>query len=410
MALIVQKYGGTSVGDHDRIRNVAEKVLKTHFAGNQVVVVLSAMAGETDRLIGLAHKMTTDPTSREMDVLLATGEQVTVALFSMAINSMGVEAVSLLGHQAKIVTDTFYGRARIRGVESERIKDELDKGRVVAVAGFQGFDDEGNITTLGRGGSDTTAVALAAALQADMCEIYTDVPGVFTADPNIVPGARKMTSICYEEMLELASLGAKVLEIRSVEFANKFNVPIHVRSSFSDEEGTLVVDRDSSMEKVLVRGVAYSKNQARVTIKNVPDQPGIAAQIFGPISDSGMVVDVIVQNTAEDGLTDVTFTVLRKDLDRAMDMVKGIAGRIQAGRVLGDPTLAKVGIVGVGMQNHAGVASKMFRVLAEHNINIVLITTSEIKISVIIDERYTELAVRVLHEAFGLENEPVEEE
>ncbi len=410
MALIVQKYGGTSVADYDRIRNVAERVLKTYFQGNQVVVVLSAMAGETDRLIKMAHEMTKDPVSRELDVLMATGEQVSIALFSMAVNSMGVEAVSLLGHQAKIVTDHIYGRARIVDVETGRIQKELDRGRVVAVAGFQGLDENGDITTLGRGGSDTTAVALAAALKADMCEIYTDVPGVFTTDPNIVPNARKMDKISYEEMLEMASLGAKVLEIRSVEFASKFQVPIHVRSSFSEEEGTLVVEKDESMEKVLVRGVAYSKNQARVTIKGVPDQPGIAAQIFGPISDAGIIIDVIIQNTAEDGLTDVTFTVVRSDLERTLEMAKETAKRIGAGEVIGDPTLAKVGLVGVGMQNHAGVASKMFRTLAEHNINIILITTSEIKISVVIDERYTELAVRVLHEAFDLDKPPVEEE
>jgi len=409
VGLIVQKYGGTSVANLDRIRNVAERVLKTYFQGHQVVVVLSAMAGETNRLLNLGHEMTPNPSPREMDVLLATGEQVSVALLAMALNSMGVEARSLLGDQAKIVTDEVYGRARIADVDTARIRQELKKGRIVAVAGFQGRDENGNITTLGRGGSDTTAVALAAALKADVCEIYTDVAGVFTTDPNIVPTARKLDKISYDEMLEMASLGAKVLEIRSVEVAKKFNVPIHVRSSFSHEEGTQVINKDASMEKVVVSGVAYNKNQARVTIKNVPDQPGIAAQIFGPISDAGIIVDVIIQNTAQNSLTDVTFTVPRPDLDRTLELARATAERIGAQEVVGDPTLAKVGIIGVGMQNHAGVASKMFRCLAEHNINIILITTSEIKVSVIIDERYTELAVRALHEAFNLDKPPVEE-
>lgn len=411
MSLLVKKFGGTSVADTDRIRNVAERVLRSYFAGNQVVVVLSAMAGETDRLLTLGRQVTPNPNPRELDVLVATGEQVSIALFSMTLNSMGVECTSLLGDQAKIVTDEVYGRARIVDVETSRIKAELDKGRVVAVAGFQGRDDSGNITTLGRGGSDTTAVALAAALEADVCEIYTDVPGVFTTDPNIVPNARKMEKISYDEMLEMASLGAKVLEIRSVEFASKYKVPIHVRSSFSNEEGTLVVDKDASMEKVVVAGVAYSKDQAQVTIKSVPDQPGIAAQIFGPLSDAGIVVDVIVQNTAADGLTDVTFTVFRSDLDRVQEISRETARRIgvKEDDVISSTAVAKVGIIGVGMQNHAGVASKMFRCLAELGINIKMITTSEIKVSVVIDDRYTELAVRSLHDAFQLDQAPLEE-
>ncbi len=411
MGLIVMKFGGTSVADIDRIRNVAERALRSHFAGNQVVVVLSAMAGETDRLLTLGKKVTTDPHPREMDVLVSTGEQVTIALFSMTVNSMGVPACSLLGHQAKIVTDEVYGQARIVDVETSRIQEELDRGKVVAVAGFQGYDDSGNITTLGRGGSDTTAVALAAALKADVCEIYTDVDGVFTTDPNIVSEARKLDRISYDEMLEMAALGAKVLEIRSVEFASKFKVPIHVRSSFLDEEGTYVVDKDVSMERIVVTGVAYNKDQAQVTIKGVPDQPGIAARIFGPISDSGVVVDVIIQNTSEDGLTDVTFTVTRGDLERTMAMAEESARSVGVSNaeVLQNPKVAKVGIIGVGMQNHAGVASKMFRTLAENGINILLITTSEIKVSVVIDEKFTELAVRALHEAFELEKEPVEE-
>jgi len=408
MGLIVQKYGGTSVADIDRIRNVAERVIKTYFEGNQVVVVLSAMAGQTDSLIKLARQMTKEPTPRELDVLMATGEQVSISLFSMAVNSMGVGARSLLGHQAKIVTDKIYGQARIVDVDTTRIRKELDKSRIVAVAGFQGLDEKGNITTLGRGGSDTTAVAVAAALKADVCEIYTDVPGVFTTDPGIVPMARKIERISYDEMLEMASLGAKVLEIRSVEYASKFSVPIHVRSSFTDEEGTYVVEKEASMEKVLVSGVAYSKNQARITIKNVPDQPGIAAQIFGPLSDSGIVVDVIIQNTSENNTTDVTFTVSRADYEKTLELSKETVKRIGGTEVIGDPELAKVGIVGVGMQNHAGVASKMFRALAEHNINILMITTSEIKVSVVIDERYTELAVRVLHDVFELDKPPME--
>ncbi len=411
MGLIVMKFGGTSVANISRIRNVAERVLRSHFAGHQVVVVLSAMAGETDRLLALGREVTAEPVAREMDVLVSTGEQVTIALFSMVVNSMGVSACSLLGHQAKIVTDEVYGRARIVDVETSRIQAELDRGRVVAVAGFQGWDDHGNITTLGRGGSDTTAVALAAALKADVCEIYTDVKGVYTTDPNMVPNARKLEKISYDEMLEMAALGAKVLEIRSVEFASKFKVPIHVRSSFTDEEGTFVIDKDISMERVVVSGVAYNKDQAQVTIKGVPDQPGIAARIFGPISDSGIVVDVIIQNTAEDGLTDVTFTVTRGDLERTLAMAEDSARNVGVhdSEILTNPNVAKVGIIGVGMQNHAGVASKMFRTLAEHGINIILITTSEIKVSVIIDERYTELAVRALHEAFGLDKEPVRE-
>ena len=376
-----------------------------------MVVVLSAMAGETDRLLSLGREVTLDPEAREMDVLVSTGEQVTVALFSMAVNSMGVPACSLLGHQARIVTDEVYGRARIVDVETTRIREELDRGKVVAVAGFQGLDDNGNITTLGRGGSDTTAVALAAALKADVCEIYTDVKGVYTTDPNIVSEARKLEKISYDEMLEMAALGAKVLEIRSVEFASKFKVPIHVRSSFTDEEGTLVIDKDVSMESVVVSGVAYNKDQAQVTIKDVPDQPGIAARIFGPISDSGTVVDVIIQDTAEDGQTNLTFTVARGDLEKTLALARESARGIGVddSGILANPHVAKVGIVGVGMQNHAGVASKMFRTLAENGINIILITTSEIKVSVVIDEKYTELAVRALHEAFELDKKPIRE-
>jgi aspartate kinase len=409
MALVVQKFGGTSVGSIDRIRDVANRVLEYQREGNQMVVVLSAMAGQTESLIQLAKKMTNDPEPRELDVLMATGEQVSVALFAMALRSMGVDARSLLGFQVAIHTDHLYGKARIHEVDTARIFRELEKGRIVAVAGFQGLDEKGNITTLGRGGSDTTAVALAAALKADLCEIFTDVNGVYTTDPNICPKARKMDAISYDEMLEMASLGAKVLEIRSVEFAKKFDVPIHVRSTFSRERGTMVIAETKDMEKVLVSGVAYNKNEARITIKKAPDRPGIAAQIFEPIFKSGIVVDMIVQNTSEDGFTDLTFTVPKPDFQRTMKSLSEVAGKIGAEKVLGDEEIAKVSIVGVGMRNHAGVARKMFEALASENINIMMISTSEIKISCIVEEKYTELAVRVLHKAFGLEDDPSQE-
>ncbi len=410
MALIVQKYGGTSVGSIDKIRDVANRVLEYYREGNQMVVVLSAMAGQTDNLIQLARKMTREPDPRELDVLMATGEQVSVALFSMAIKSMGYDARSLLGFQVAIHTDHLYGRARIHEVDTTRIFRELEKGRILAVAGFQGLDEEGNITTLGRGGSDTTAVALAAALKADVCEIFTDVKGVYTTDPNICPKARKMEAISYDEMLEMASLGAKVLEIRSVEFAKKFNVPIHVRSTFTKERGTMVIAETKDMEKVLVSGVTYNKNEARVTIKRVPDMPGIAAQIFEPILQEGIVVDMIVQNTSEEGFTDLTFTVPKVDFQKTMRSVGEVAGKIGAEKVLGDEEIAKVSIVGVGMRNHAGVAQRMFHGLASENINIMMISTSEIKISCVIEEKYTELAVRVLHKVFGLEEDEASEE
>ena len=405
MSFSVQKYGGTSVGTIEKIRNVAKRVLEYYQQGNKVVVVLSAMAGQTDGLIGLAHEMTDDPDPRELDVLMATGEQVSVALFAMAIKSMGYEARSLLGFQASIQTDRIYGRARIHEIDTSRILKELEKNRIVAVAGFQGMDEQGNITTLGRGGSDTTAVALAAALKADVCEIFTDVDGVFTTDPGICPKATKMDFISYDEMLEMASLGAKVLDIRSVEFAKKFNVPIHVRSTFTNERGTMVVAETKDMEKVLVAGVAYNKNEARITIRKVPDRPGIAAQILEPISNSGIVVDMIVQNTSEDDLTDLTFTVPKPDFYKTMKLVSDVAQTINAEKVLGDEDIAKVSIIGVGMRSHAGVAQKMFRALSQENINIMMISTSEIKISCVIEEKYTELAVRVLHKAFGLEND-----
>lgn len=409
MALIVQKFGGTSVGSIEKIKDVAKRVLEYSREGNQMVVVLSAMAGQTDSLIQLAKKMTDDPAPRELDVLMATGEQVSVALFAMAVRSMGYDARSLLGFQVPIHTDRLYGKARIHDIDTKRIFRELEKGRIVAVAGFQGLDGEGNITTLGRGGSDTTAVALAAALKADVCEIFTDVNGVYTTDPNVCPRARKLASISYDEMLEMASLGAKVLEIRSVEFAKKFNVPIHVRSTFSRERGTMVIAETTDMEKVLVSGVTYNKNEARVTIKKVPDRPGTAAQIFEPIFQAGVVVDMIVQNTSEEGFTDLTFTVPKADFHKTMKSVSEVAARIGAEKVLGDQDIAKVSIIGVGMRNHAGVARKMFGTLSGENINIMMISTSEIKISCIVEEKYTELAVRVLHKVFGLDEEPSQE-
>jgi aspartate kinase len=409
MALIIQKYGGTSVGDIDRIRNVARRVLEKHREGHRMLVVLSAMAGQTDYLVQLAHQMTEDPDPRELDVLMATGEQVSVALFAMAVKSLGYDARSLLAFQAEIHTDRLYGKARIHDIDTHRILEELDKGRIVAVAGFQGMDERGNITTLGRGGSDTTAVALAAALQADVCEIFTDVNGVYTTDPNVCPRAKKMETIAYEEMLEMASLGAKVLEIRAVEFAKKFNVPIHVRSTFTKEKGTMVVAESKDMEKVLVSGVAYNKNEARITIKKVPDLPGVAARIFKPVFESGVVVDMIVQNTSEDGITDLTFTVPKSDFYKTMKLVSRVAEDIHAEKVLGDEDIAKVSVIGVGMRTHAGVAMKMFETLAAENINVMMISTSEIKVSCVIEEKYTELAVRVLHKAFGLEDEDIEE-
>ncbi len=405
MALIVQKYGGTSVGSIEKIRGVAKRVLEYHKQGNKMVVVLSAMAGQTDNLIRLAQEMTDEPDPRELDVLLATGEQVSVALFAMAVKSMGYEARSLLGFQVAIHTNRLFGKARIHDIETERITKELEKERIVTVAGFQGLDGKGDITTLGRGGSDTTAVALAAALNADVCEIFTDVNGIYTTDPNICPRAKKMDRISYNEMLEMASLGAKVLEIRSVEFAKKFNVPIHVRSTFTQERGTMVVAETEDMEKVLVSGVAFDKNEARITIKKVPDRPGIAAKIFHPLFKSGIIVDMIVQNTSEDGETDLTFTVPTSEFQKTLSLVNKVGKEIGAQKVLGDKNIAKISIIGVGMRSHAGVAQKMFDTLAQENINIMMISTSEIKVSCVIDQKYTELAVRVLHTAFGLDND-----
>jgi len=405
MALIVQKYGGSSVGTIEKIRDVAGRVLEYYKQGNQMVVVLSAMAGQTDQLIQLAHEITDDPDPRELDVLLSTGEQASVALFAMAVESMGYEARSLLGFQVAIHTNRLFGKARIHDIETERITRELGKNRIVTIAGFQGLDRKGNITTLGRGGSDTTAVALAAALDADVCEIFTDVNGIYTTDPNICPRAKKMDRISYNEMLEMASLGAKVLEIRSVEFAKKFNVPIHVRSTFTKERGTMVVAETEDMEKVLVSGIAFDKNEARITIRKIPDRPGIAAKIFHPLFKSGIIVDMIVQNTSDDGETDLTFTVPTSEFQETLSLVNKVGEEIGAREVLGDKNIAKISIIGVGMRSHAGIAQKMFDTLAQENINIMMISTSEIKVSCVIDQKYTELAVRVLHTAFDLDNE-----
>lgn len=403
MALIVQKYGGTSVANLDQIRKVAQRVASIYGAGNGVVVVLSAMAGVTDQLIQLAHEISDRPHRRELDVLLATGEQTTVSLLCITLESMGYPARSLLGYQAEIVTDRAFGQARIVGINAQRIKALLDQRKIVAVAGFQGRDTRGNITTLGRGGSDTSAVALAAALKADVCEIYTDVDGVYTTDPNLCKSARKLDRISYDEMLEMASLGAKVLQIRAVEFAKKFDVSVHVRSSFKEEEGTMVVEEETDMERVVVSGITYSKDEARITLTKVPDQPGVASRIFTPIAEAGIVVDMIIQNTRKGGLTDLTFTVPKTDYPTAIAIQQDVAKIIGAEQVLGDEYIAKVSVIGVGMRSHSGVAAKMFTALANENINIIMISTSEIKISCVIEEKYTELAVRVLHGAFGLD-------
>ena len=407
MALIVQKFGGTSVANPEKIKAVAQRVMASHRQGNRMVVVLSAMAGETNRFIELAAQVQKFPDPREMDVLLASGEQVTVALCAMAIKEAGLDAVSLLGDQVKIRTDTAHTRARIEDIDTELIEKYLDEGKIIVVAGFQGVTNDNNITTLGRGGSDTTAVALAAALKADKCEIFTDVEGVYTTDPNIHPRARKIDRISYDEMLELASLGAKVLDIRSVGFAKRYNVPVHVRSTFTDTEGTWVVEEEKEMESMLVSGVTYNKNEARITIAKVPDTPGIASRIFTPISDAEIVVDMIIQNTRAGALTDMTFTVPRTDYERAMQVVEKIAGDIGAERVDGSPEITKVSVVGVGMRNHSGIATTIFQVLAREGINISMISTSEIKVSCVIDEKYTELAVRALHDAFALDKENV---
>lgn len=405
MGLIVQKYGGTSVADLERIRYVAKRVAKTFDKGNNVVVVLSAMAGVTDGLLDMAGRITDFPEKRELDVLLATGEQTTAALLAITLKSMNYHAKSLLGHQAEVLTNRNFGSARIVDIGASRIKELIEKNNIVVVAGFQGCDPDGNITTLGRGGSDTSAVAIATAIKADLCEIYTDVDGIYTADPNICKKARKLDKISYDETLEMSSLGAKVLQIRSVEFAKKYNIPVHVRSSFSEEEGTMVVNEDSGMEHLVVSGITCNKNEARITLKKVPDQPGIAAKIFSPLAESGILVDMIIQNTRAGGLTDLTFTVTKTDFNRALEISKKIAEKIKAEEVLSAENIAKISVTGVGMKSHSGVAAKMFSTLARENINIRLISTSEIRISCVIEEKYAELAVRVLHSDFGLDKE-----
>ena len=410
MSLIVQKFGGTSVGSIERIEQVADKVASFRADGHSVVVVVSAMSGETNRLIGLAHEVQERPLPREMDVLVSTGEQVTTALLAMALDKRGVKAKSYNGSQVRILTDDAHTKARIKEIDDARLHADLDQGYVIVVAGFQGVDENGNITTLGRGGSDTTAVALAAALKAEECQIYTDVDGVYTTDPRVVDGARRLDKITFEEMLEMASMGSKVLQIRAVEFAGKYNVPLRVLHSFQDGPGTLItLEDDTAMETPTIAGIAFNRDEAKLTILGVPDMPGVAHHILGPIGDANIEVDVIVQNVADDNTTDFTFTVGRVDLPRAEEVLKKVASEIGAAEVRSDNKIAKVSVVGVGMRSHAGVASQMFAALAEVGINIQMITTSEIKISVIIEEKFLELAVRALHSSFGLEAEPRDE-
>jgi aspartate kinase len=409
MALVVQKYGGTSVGTVERIRNVARRVAKTYDDGNDVVVILSAMSGETNRLVALAEEVCEFPNEREYDVLVSTGEQVTIALLAMCLQSMGYNAKSYLGDQIPMLTDNAHSRARIVSIDDKKLREDLKNGTIIVVAGFQGVDDDGNITTLGRGGSDTSAVAIAAGLKADVCEIYTDVDGVYTTDPRIVPEARKIDRISYEEMLEMASLGAKILQIRSVEFAKKYNVVIHVRTSFDDRPGTLVMKEDKDMETVLVSGVAYNKDEAKISICGIPDKPGIAAKIFTPLSDNNITVDMIIQNISTQGATDLTFTVPTADFKKALEIIEGVAAEIGAREVSHDENIAKISIIGVGMRSHSGVASTMFEALSHEGINVQMISTSEIKVSCVIDMKYTELAVRVLHQAFGLDRQDNDE-
>jgi aspartate kinase len=403
MALVVQKYGGTSLADIEMIENVARRVIKEKEAGNDVVVVLSAMAGETDRLIRLAYSAAADPEGREYDALISTGEQATVSLLAIVLNRMGYKAKSSLASQVKIISDQVHKKARIIMVETKAIKKEISKGTIVVVAGFQGVDCDGNITTLGRGGSDTSAVALAAALKADICEIFTDVGGVYTTDPNICHKARRLQKISYDEMLEMARAGAKVLQPRCVELAKKYEVPIYVKSSFTDEGGTLVTKEDEDMEKELVSGVTYDRDQAKITVVHVPDRPGVAARLFTPLSEHNIVIDMIIQNVSIDGYTDLTFTVSEKDAREAYRLIAAAAKDIDADRVEVDENVAKVSVIGVGMVSHSGVAAKMFSALAAEGINIMMISTSEIKISCVVQAKYTELAVMVLHDAFGLE-------
>ena len=403
MSLIVQKYGGTSVGSIERIQHIADKVIATQKQGHQVVVVVSAMSGETNRLLELANAMSGQIPARELDVLLSTGEQVTIALLAMALIDRGSKARSYTGHQVHIRTDSAHNKARILDIDKARVQQDLDDGNIVVVAGFQGQDEHGNITTLGRGGSDTTAVAMAAALKADECQIYTDVDGVYTTDPRVVPAARRLDRITFEEMLEMASLGSKVLQIRAVEFAGKYNVPLRVLSSFEEGSGTLITYEEDDMEQALISGIAFNRDEAKLTILGVPDQPGVAYRILGPIGKANIEVDMIIQNVGADATTDFTFTVHRNDYDKALDVLNATSKELGAREVSGDNEIVKVSLVGVGMRSHAGIASTMFEALAKEAINIRMISTSEIKISVVIDEKYLELGVRALHSAFGLE-------
>ncbi|MGC9456411.1 MAG: aspartate kinase [Halothiobacillaceae bacterium] len=407
MALIVQKYGGTSVGTTERIERVAERVVRHRAAGDDVVVVVSAMSGETNRLIEMARQINPQPSEREMDVLVSTGEQVTIALLAMALEKLDQPARSYTGAQVRILTDSAHTKARIREIDTQRIQEDLQAGRVVVVAGFQGMDEHGNITTLGRGGSDTSAVALAAALKADECQIYTDVDGVYTTDPRVVPSARRLDRITFEEMLEMASLGSKVLQIRAVEFAGKYEVPLRVLSSFEDGPGTLITLEDNEMEQAVISGIAFNRDEAQLTVKGVPDNPGIAYRILGPIAEANIEVDMIVQNVGADGMTDFTFTVHRNDYEKGLGILRNACTDLGAREVSGDTRIVKVSIVGVGMRSHAGIASRMFGALSEEKINIRMISTSEIKTSVVVDEKYLELAVRALHDAFELEKGPV---
>jgi aspartate kinase len=403
MALVVQKFGGTSVANIEKIKIVAAKAIREKKAGNDVIVVLSAMAGETDRLIALAHQAAESPDEREYDSLISTGEQVTVSLLSIVLNSLGYRARSFLGFQVKILTDKAYKKARILLIDTEAIKKELKHGTIAIVAGFQGVDEDNNITTLGRGGSDTSAVALAAVLKADHCDIFTDVDGVYTTDPNICSKARRLDKISYDEMLEMAMTGAKVLQPRSVEMAKKYNVPVYVKSTFSDEGGTLVTKEDKEMEREVVSGITYDRDQAKITVVHVPDKPGVAANLFIPLSEHNISVDMIIQNASAEGFTDLTFTVSKKDMKEARKIVEATAKAVEAKKVEVDDDVAKISIIGVGMVSHSGVAAKMFKTMANESINIMMISTSEIKISCIIQRKYTELAVTVLHDAFGLE-------
>lgn len=406
MALIVKKYGGTSVGTVENIENVADKLIAAREAGHDVVVVVSAMSGETNRLIDLAQQISDHPHPREYDVLVSTGEQVTIALLSMALNKKGYSAVSYTGSQVHILTDSAHTKARILDIDESRMREDLEAGRIVVVAGFQGRDEHGNITTLGRGGSDTTAVALAAALKADECQIYTDVDGVYTTDPRVVANARRLDQITFEEMLEMSSLGSKVLQIRAVEFAGKYNVRLRVLSSFEEGPGTLITFEEDNMENPVISGIAFNRDEAKLTVLGVPDEPGVAHRILGPIGQANIEVDMIIQNVAADATTDFTFTVHRNDYDKALAVLKKTAGELGAREVNGDDGIVKISLVGVGMRSHAGIASTMFETLAKEGINIRMISTSEIKVSVVVDEKYLELGVRALHDAFNLEQAP----